>query len=123
MTKPITKRFLVRTLNRLAGIARNLDCNEKLATSLVKVGLKSKRFRYLGSYLDNLGYLMARFEPPTTELRRCVVCGNTFTAQIDHPTYAKRRYCSNSCRQRAHQIRHATDKPRLKTHASVTHGD
>jgi hypothetical protein len=74
MTRPITKRFFVRTLTRLASIARNLGCDEKIARSLVNAGLKSKRFRYLGSYLENVGYLMARFEPPTTEPRRCVVC-------------------------------------------------
>jgi hypothetical protein len=69
MTRPITKRFLVRTLNRVARIAYNLECNEKFAASLVKSGLKSKRFRYLGSYLSNLAYLMQRFEPVTSESR------------------------------------------------------
>jgi hypothetical protein len=126
MTRPITKRFLVRTLNRVARIAYNLECNEKFAASLVKSGLKSKRFRYLGSYLSNLAYLMQRFEPVTSESRSCVVCGKTFTAQIDHPAYATRRYCSNNCRQSAHRKRHApdpSDKPRMATHTSVTYGE
>jgi hypothetical protein len=123
MTKPITKRFLVRSLNRIARIAWNLECNDKFAASLVKAGLKSKRFRYLGSYLVNLGHLMARYEPPTTEPRRSTVCGSIFIAHLDHPRAISKRYCSSKCRYRAFVKRHTTtdpsDQPHAKTHTSV----
>jgi hypothetical protein len=103
MTRPITRRFIVRTLNRVAGIAYNLRPNERFAESLVKAGLKSKRFRDLGAYLGNVAYLMQRFEPAKSEQRACVECGKSFTAHTDHPMYATRRYCSNNCRQRAYR--------------------
>jgi len=54
MTRPITERFVVRTLNRVARIAYHLRPNERFAESLVKAGLKSKRFRDLGAYLGNV---------------------------------------------------------------------
>jgi hypothetical protein len=108
MTKSITKQFLVRSLNRIARIAWNLECNDKFAASLVKAGLKSKRFKYLGTYLSSVGHLMAKFEPVTTEPRRCVVCSNIFIAHLDHPRAISKRYCSSKCRYRAYVKRHAT---------------
>jgi hypothetical protein len=123
MTRPITKRFLVRTLNRVARIAYNVPCNDSFAQALVKAGLKSRRFRYLGAYLSNVAHLMAKFEPATSELRACAECRKPFTAHLDHPGAVNRRYCSDKCRLRAHKKRHATDpsdKPHAETRASVS---
>jgi hypothetical protein len=123
MTRPITKQFVVRTLNRVARIAYNLSPNDKFAQALVRAGLESRRFRYLGTYLSDLAYLMERLEPAKSQQRACVECGKTFTAHTDHPMYATRRYCSHKCRQRAYCKRHSTgvtDKRRLATRASVT---
>jgi hypothetical protein len=108
MTRPITQRFVLRTLNRLGRIAYHLR-DEKFAKALVNAGFKSKRFRYLAAYLSNIAFLMARFEPPTTEPRRCPECGNTFTAYLQHPVSAAltHRYCSHKCCQRAYVKRRA----------------
>jgi hypothetical protein len=124
MKRPITQRFVLRTLNRLGRIAYHLR-DEKFAKALVNAGFKSRRFRYLATYLSNVAFLMQRFEPPTAEPRRCASCGTVFTAYLQHPVSASltHRYCSHKCCQRAYvkrlklrrDIIDPSDQPHAKT--------
>jgi hypothetical protein len=102
MSKPLTSKFILRTLERMKMVTR-YDA-KTIADLLLKNKHRAINPQFLGTYLDDVSQLMGR-DSNAHPHGPCDECGGSIS--LDHNGA---RFCSNACRQKSYRKR-VTLKP------------